>query len=103
VSLLRSSNENFKPGYEWKVFVAGLRDAEYWTFKVLDIVKINTAFGEVEAIHLLREPPPDAKSQRLELWLASSLEYYPLRISFVEPGGDHVDQRLIAIKKINDN
>ncbi len=35
VAQARAAGEKFKPGSEWKMFVAGRRDAEEWTFKVV--------------------------------------------------------------------
>jgi hypothetical protein len=35
IAYARAAGDKFKPGSEWKMFVAGRRDAEPWSFKVL--------------------------------------------------------------------
>ncbi|QRX83946.1 DUF3108 domain-containing protein [Glaciimonas sp. PAMC28666] len=99
VAVARAAKKQFKPGSDWVFFVAGQRDAEPWTFKVINQEKITTGMGEVEAIHIFREPPPDATEQRLDIWLAPSLEWYPIRIRFTDPNNDFVDQTLDKITK----
>jgi hypothetical protein len=99
VALARSAVEPLQAGHEWKMFVAGLRDADPWVFKLIEINKIQTALGELEVLHIQKAPPPDAKSQQIEIWLATSLDYYPVRISFHDANGDQVEQKIVSIKK----
>jgi hypothetical protein len=99
VALARSAGESLQAGHEWKMFVAGLRDADPWVFKLIEINKIQTALGELEVLHILKAPPPDAKTQHIELWLAIALDYYPVRISFQDANGDKVEQKIVSIKK----
>jgi len=99
INLARSTPEKFVNGSEWKMFVAGRRDADPWTFKVAGKETISTALGEFSSIHLIKEPPPDSKDQQLEIWLAPSLEWYPVRLLFSDADGDFVDQRLKSIVK----
>lgn len=95
----RATPAQFKPGSEWKYFVAGRRDAEQWSFKVLEREKVRTGQGEVEAVHLVKAPPPDAQGQQVDLWLAPSLEWYPVRIRFNDADGDFVEQTLEKITR----
>lgn len=101
VTLLRSQQPPFKLGQEWHFFVAGLKDADPWHFTLLDVSKQRTALGELEVIHLLKAPHADARGQRVELWLAPELDFYPVRISFHDENGDDLDQRLLSIKKLH--
>lgn len=93
----RATPDKFKPGSEWKYFVAGRRDAEVWSFKVAEREKVHTGQGEVEAVHLIKAPPPDKEGQQVDLWLAPSLEWYPVRVRFNDSDGDFVDQTLDKI------
>jgi hypothetical protein len=95
----RATPDKFKPGSEWAYFVAGRRDAEPWTFKVAGTETITTGLGEVSAVHLVKAPPPDAQGQQVDLWLAPSLDWYPVRIRFNDSDGDFVDQTLAKINK----
>jgi hypothetical protein len=59
--------------------VAGLGAADLWEFNVLSPQAVDTPAGPVQAIKLLR-PPRHTYDPRMELWLAPSLGYLPVRI-----------------------
>ncbi|WP_370446495.1 DUF3108 domain-containing protein [Glaciimonas sp. PCH181] len=99
VAVARAAAKQFKPGSDWAFFVAGQRDAEPWSFKVINQEKITTGMGEIDAVHVFRAPPPDDPGQRLDIWLAPSLEWYPIRVRFTDPNNDFVDQTLDKIIK----
>lgn len=103
VALARYAGEQLRNGLEWRMTVAGVHDADIWSFQILGKTTLRTELGDVEAIHILRAPPSDALGQHLELWLAPSLDYYPVRISFTDNNGDKVDQRISKIQKLNSN
>jgi hypothetical protein len=99
VSMARSAPAKFIPGSEWKFTVAGRRDAETWTFRVVGQEPVKTGMGDVLAVHLVKAPPADSKEQSVDLWLAPSLEWYPVRLRFVDADGEFVDQRLDKITR----
>jgi hypothetical protein len=99
VSVARGAPEKFVPGSEWVFFVAGRRDAEPWTFKVVKQEMVRSGLGEVEAVHVVRAPPPDSKDQTLDIWLAPSLEWYPVRLRFTDHDDEFVEQTLEKITK----
>ncbi|MFZ6773433.1 DUF3108 domain-containing protein [Undibacterium sp. SXout7W] len=99
VAQARAAVDKFKPGSEWKMFVAGRRDADPWTFKVIGNANTTTAIGDIPTIHISKAPPPDSKDQQLDIWLAPSLEWYPARLKFSDADGDFVDQVLESVKK----
>ncbi|QDD66424.1 DUF3108 domain-containing protein [Herbaspirillum seropedicae] len=101
VAIARANAAKMKPGSEWNFFVAGQRDAEQWTFKVVGREKIRTPLGETEALHLFRAPPPDDQGQKLDIWLAPKMEWYPVRLKFTDPDGDYIEQTLDSLKKTN--
>jgi hypothetical protein len=92
VTLARTAENSFQPGSQVTMFVAGRRDAEPWTFKVTGIENLTTAIGEFSTVHLIKAPPPDSKEQQLEIWLAPTLEWYPVRVKFSDGDGDKIDQ-----------
>ena len=94
ISVARAAPQQFKPGSDWTFFVAGMHDAEPWTFKVIKNEKIKTAMGDLDVVHIFKAPPPDAKDQQLDIWLAPSLEWYPVRLRFTDPNKDFVEQTL---------
>lgn len=98
VSMARATPQKFVPKSEWNFFVAGRRDAEKWTFTVDENVTLNTPLGNLATVHIIKAPPPDSKSQRLDIWFAPSLEWYPVRLKFSDADGDTIDQNLDQIK-----
>jgi hypothetical protein len=101
VAVARANAAKMTPGSEWKFFVAGPRDAEQWSFKVVGREKIRTPQGEIDAVHVFRAPPPDAQGQKLDIWLAPKQEWYPVRLKFTDPDGDYIEQTLDSVKKTN--
>jgi len=100
VAQARAAGEKFKPGSEWKMFVAGRRDAEEWTFKVVASEKITTSMGELKTIHISKAPPPDSKDQTLDIWLSPEMEWYPVRLKFSDANGEYIDQTLESVTKL---
>jgi hypothetical protein len=95
VAVARAAGAKLTPGSEWAFFVAGRRDADPWVFKVVDREKIQTGQGEVNAVHLSKNPSQDADGQQVDIWLAPSLEWYPVQIRFVDNGGDDVVEQTL--------
>jgi len=101
VSLARAAPKKFIPKSEWNFFVAGRRDAEKWTFTVNENVTLVTPMGKIATVHLVKTPPPDSKDQRLDVWLAPGMEWYPVRLKFSDADGDTIDQHLDQIQPKN--
>jgi hypothetical protein len=99
VAVARAAPDKFTPGSEWTFFVAGRRDAEQWTFKVIRRETVRTGLGQVDAVHLVRLPPPDSKDQTLDIWLSPSHEWYPVRVRFTDSDDEFVDQTVEKITK----
>jgi hypothetical protein len=99
VAVARAAPDKFTPGSEWTFFVAGRRDAEPWTFKVIKRESVRTGLGSVDAVHLVKLPPPDSKDQTLDIWLAPTHEWYPVRVRFTDNDEEFVDQTLEKITR----
>jgi hypothetical protein len=99
IAVARAAGARFKPGSEWRFVVAGQRDAEPWLFRVGKAEKIRTAMGDINAVHVVRAPPPDDKGQRLDIWLAPSMEWYPARLRFTDPDQEFIEQTLVSITR----
>lgn len=98
ISIARAAPGKFKPGASWNVSVAGQRDVDAWTFKVIKQEKIATPLGELNTLHLQRAPGND-KDQHLDIWLAPSLEWYPARLRYSEDNGDYIEQTLQKVSR----
>jgi hypothetical protein len=60
---------------------------------------LNLPYGDLPSVKLLRTPRRDF-DQRIELWLAPSLGYLPVRLRITNANGDFVDQLLRSVEKI---
>jgi hypothetical protein len=75
------------------VQTVGSRDADIWLFKVGPEETLALPMGEITARRLTRnarQPFDDT----VELWLAPSLGYLPVRIKLTQPNGDFADMQL---------
>jgi hypothetical protein len=97
-SVARSASAKFKPGSTWKFQVAGRRDVEAWTFKVMQQEKIKTPMGELTTMRILRLTQ-EPKDQKIEMWLAPSQNWYPVKLRIAESNGDYVEQTVESITK----
>lgn len=97
VSIARANPAAFKKGSQWDFFVVGPRDAEPWRFTVVNTEQITTPMGTFDTVHIFRDPPPDDVKQKLDIWLAPSQNWYPVRIRFTDPNGDYIDQKVESI------
>jgi hypothetical protein len=99
VAVARAAGDKFKPGSSWPFFVAGRRDADTWIFRVVGREKIHTGIGELDAVHLVRETMPNASGQTLDIWLAPSHDWYPVKLRFTDDDKDFVEQTLAKVTK----
>ena len=98
-AVARAAGDKFKPGSEWPFFVAGRRDAQAWTFKVVKREQVKTGVGEVEAVMVSRKALPGSKDQNIDIWLAPGNEWYPVKIRFTEGDKETIEQTLKSITK----
>lgn len=99
VAVARAAQARVGPRASWTFFVAGRRDAEPWTFHFVNHEKVRTGIGELDTVHLMREAPADAKGQSLDIWLAPSREWYPVKLRFSDDDKDFVEQTLSSLTK----
>jgi hypothetical protein len=99
ISIARGNSAKFREGSKWTYFVAGRNDGEPWTFKVGKRRTIRTPMGNIEALHVIKKPPPDAPDRKIDIWLAPSLEWYPVRIRFTDSGTEYIEQTLQSLTK----
>jgi hypothetical protein len=66
---------------------------------VLKREKIHTGLGDLDAVHVVREPMPDNNDQALDIWLAPSQEWYPVKLRFSDDEKDFVEQTLSKVTK----
>lgn len=99
-AVARAAGESkFRPGSEWTFVVAGRRDAEPWTFKVVKRDKIQTGMGELDTLLVTREPRADGKSESVDIWLAPGQEWYPVKLRFRDDDRETIEQTVTKITR----
>jgi hypothetical protein len=99
LSMVRAAPARFNEGSPWKFFVIGHRGGESWTFTVDGKERLRTSLGEVDTLHLAHLPPEHSKAPKVDIWLAQSMDWLPVRIRFSEQNGDTIEQTLERIQK----
>jgi hypothetical protein len=99
LSIARARPGSFTPGSTWKFFVAGHRGGESWTFQVKDKQRLQTSLGEIDTLHVVHLPTDPGGGRQVDIWLAPSQEWFPVRLRFTEPGGDAIEQTIEKITK----
>jgi Protein of unknown function (DUF3108) len=85
--------ERFAPGASISVQVASTEEADVWLFNVEAKEAVQVPAGSTIALHLVRSPRREFDA-RLEVWMAPSLGYLPVRIKQTEQNGNYTDLQL---------
>jgi Protein of unknown function (DUF3108) len=97
-SLAAAQPNRFKTGDSLELPVASVDELEPWQFEVQGIERLTLPIGDMPAIRLLRRPRR-AFDQTIEVWLAPSLSYLPVRIRYTDSGGV-TDSLLASVDKL---
>lgn len=93
-ALGRADPAQLAPGSVLSLFVAGVRDGEAWVLQSVGNEAIEVNGQMQQTIHVIREPRPGSYEQRLDIWLAPALDWYPVKLRFTETSGDFLDMSL---------
>jgi len=99
LSVARTTPARFKPGSKWSFPVLGQRNSEVWSFQVLETQRIRTPLGEYNVLHVVRLAPEHSGSQQMDIWLAPSLEWFPVKLRISEENGDYIEQSIESLNK----
>ncbi|MEA5097199.1 MAG: DUF3108 domain-containing protein [Burkholderiaceae bacterium] len=99
VAVARGAPQKFTNGSEWKFFVVGRKSAETWTFRVIRRETVKTALGDIPAVHMVRLQQAGSREQQLDVWLAPSLDWFPVRVNFQDADGTRSEQVLQRIER----
>jgi len=84
-------------GSEITLPTVGARELDNWTFVVGGVSPLHLPAGDFDGQKLERRPQR-AFDVQVELWLAPSLHYLPVRLRLTQSNGDVVDQQLSSIE-----
>ncbi|WP_158937091.1 DUF3108 domain-containing protein [Burkholderia sp. S171] len=90
-SLVRGSPDTYKPGVVRQFSVADNDSNEIWPIETVGDENVQTADGNVQARHFTRLPRRDGDRRRLDIWLAPTLGWLPVRILQTEPNGMQIE------------
>jgi len=94
-AMIAGEPAKFPPDTAIVIQTAGTHDAEPWTFTVEGQEELHLPGGKMGALKLSRSPRKEY-DVKVELWLAPSLDYVPVRLRLTQPNGDSVDQQWSA-------
>ena len=64
-----------------------------------DKQRLRTHLGEVDTLHVTYVPNESNNGRQVDIWLAQSMDWLPVRIRFSEQNGDTIEQTLERIQK----
>ena len=94
-ALVSGAAQPFKPGTTLSMQTIGPRAADMWLFTLGDIEELHLPGGNLQGMKLVRNPD-QPYDQKVEIWLAPSLNYLPARIRLTETNGDFIDQQWVS-------
>lgn len=94
----RGDAAQFVPDAQIPLFIAGVRDGGTWNIHVLGEEEIEVGLGKLRAWHVRRAPRPGDKDQTIDIWLAPSRHWYPIRLRYTESNGEYLDLSLAKIE-----
>ncbi|PXW29416.1 DUF3108 domain-containing protein [Paraburkholderia caballeronis] len=90
-SLVRGDPDAYKPGVTREFFVADNDSGETWPITTIGDESVSTDQGFVDARHFMRLPRHEGDRRRIDVWLAPSLGWLPVRLVQTEPNGTQVE------------
>lgn len=94
--MLAANPAGFPAGASISLYTVGPRSADVWTFVVEGDEAIDLPAGDMATLKLSRKPRGEY-DQKVEIWLAPSLGYLPVRSRITQSNGDFVDQQLSGV------
>ncbi|WP_426320889.1 DUF3108 domain-containing protein [Pseudoduganella sp. R-43] len=86
-------------GKPMDILVGEDRNAQVYSFLLVGEDELETRMGKLITWHLARPPKPGSYSARLDIWLAPSLDWYPVQIRNTESNGAVTTQTVTRIIK----
>ncbi|WP_371868770.1 DUF3108 domain-containing protein [Pseudoduganella ginsengisoli] len=88
-------------GGDIDILVSDNREAAIYRFQLVGEEEIDTKMGRLITWHVSRPPKPGSYSARLDIWLAPSLQWFPVQIRNTEANGALTTQTVSKISLNN--
>jgi hypothetical protein len=92
-SLVRGDPAAYQPGVTREFYVADNDSGEIWPIETIGDESVRVPDGFVEARHFMRLPRREGDRRRIDVWLAPSLGWLPVRLVQTEPNGTQIELR----------
>lgn len=86
-------------GQDIDILVGEDRNAQVYRFQLVGEDELETRMGKLVTWHLARPPKPGSYNARLDIWLAPSLDWYPVQMRNTEANGAVTTQIVTRILK----
>ncbi|GAB2905420.1 hypothetical protein GCM10027093_49240 [Paraburkholderia jirisanensis] len=90
-SLVRGDPGAYKPGVTRQFYVTDNDSGEIWPIETIGDETVRTDQGFIDARHFTRLPRHEGDQRLLDVWLAPSLGWLPVRFVQTEPNGTQVE------------
>ncbi|SPB17468.1 hypothetical protein NOV72_04673 [Caballeronia novacaledonica] len=90
-SLVRGAPDKYKPGVTRQFSVADNDSSEIWPIETVGDETVQARGGFTTARHFTRLPRKEGDRRKLDIWLAPSLGWLPVRILQTEPNGMQIE------------
>lgn len=90
-SLVRGDPDAYKPGVTREFYVADNDSGETWPITTIGDETVSTDHGYVTARHFMRLPRREGDKRRIDVWLAPTLGWLPVRLVQTEPNGNQFE------------
>jgi hypothetical protein len=98
-AILQAQSEQRAIGSRITVPVAGLRTLDQWSFTVKAQETLQIDGADVPTLRLVKDLRADREYDRtVELWLAPSMNWLPVRVRVSEPNGKALEQTLVKLE-----
>ncbi|RKP59381.1 DUF3108 domain-containing protein [Pararobbsia silviterrae] len=92
-SLVRGNPTRYTPGVTRQFFVLDNDSGETWPIETVGDEVVRTSQGFVPARHFTRLPRREGDRRKIDVWLAQSLGWLPIRFVQTEPDGTQIELR----------
>ncbi|MFM0323753.1 DUF3108 domain-containing protein [Caballeronia glebae] len=90
-SLVRGAPDKYKPGVTGQFSVADNDSNEIWPIETVGDETVQARGGFTTARHFTRLPRKEGDRRKLDIWLAPSIGWLPVRILQTEPNGLQIE------------
>jgi hypothetical protein len=92
-SLVRGDPARYTAGVTREFFVLDNDSGETWPIETVGDESVQTSLGFVPARHFTRLPRREGDRRKVDVWLAPSLGWLPIRFMQTEPNGTQIELR----------